>query len=241
MIKDFIAQVKSGGLARNNRYAIIFVPPVAVTSSGAGAGVVTAPDYGSLTKILLFCDQAQLPGLNYSTIQNRTYGEFREVPYEKLFDTTSFSFYVDADFKVKQLFDEWLGGIQNPVTRNFNYYKNYTTNLVIEVQDLNDKTRYEMTLWECYPKNIGSVQLDTAGKDVMKVQVTMQYKYWTATPVEQLDDGQKIPTALIGKLTKNFTGFQETVNRTLGERAGDFVTGSALTYAVTKLPSVLRF
>jgi hypothetical protein len=239
MIRDFIAQVKTGGLARNNRYAVIFVPPAAVSSSDRGD--YKTPDYNSLNKVLLFCDQVQLPGLNYSTIQNRTFGEFREVPYERLFDAATFSFYVDTEFKVKKLFDEWSNGIQNPVTRNFNYYNSYTTPLVIEVQDLNDKTRYQMTLHECYPKTIGSIQLDYASKDVMKIQVTMQYKYWTATPITQLSDGQKIPTSLIDKLSKNFTGFQETLNRTLGERAGNFVTGSALTYAVTKLPSLLRF
>jgi hypothetical protein len=227
-IQDFVAQVKSGALARQNRFAILFTPPSGVNPQ-------------SLQKVLLFCDTVQLPGVNFSTIQNRTYGEFREVPYEKLFDTVNMTFYVDNDLKVKELFDRWVDTVQNPVTRNFNYYNRYTTDMVIEVQDINDNTRYELTLYECYPKAIGSISLDQASKEIMRLPITMQYKYWKASPVSQLKDGQKIPSTWYESMAKNFTGFQETINNTLGTRAGNFLTGSALTYGVTKIPGLLRF
>jgi hypothetical protein len=228
MLKDFIAEIKKGALARNNRYAVIFTPPSRINS-------------GALQKVLLFCDQIQLPGVNYSTVQNRTFGEFRETPYEKLFDNLSMSFYVDNEMKVKALFDEWIGSIQDPITRKFSYYDEYISEMKIEIQDLQNKTRYEMTLYECYPKNIGSIQLDYANKDFMKLQVTMQYKYWTATAISPLADGQKIPTSFIDKLTKNFTGFQEQINGVIGERAGNFVTGALGSAVVTKLPRLLKF
>lgn len=228
MIKDFIAQVKKDGIARNNRYSVIFTPPSSVNPS-------------ALKNVLLFCDQIQLPGVNYSTVQNRTFGEFRETPYEKLFDAVNMSFYVDTNLKVKYMFDEWINSIQNPDTRLFKYYNEYTTNMSIEVLDLQDKTRYEVALYECYPKNIGSIQMDNSSKDVMKIQVTMQYKYWKSTTLEPLPDGQKIPKTFMEKFTKNFTGFQQEVNKVIGERAGNFVTGSLATYGVTKLPGLLRF
>ena len=226
-IQQFVSQVKSGGIARTNRYAVVITPPVALQS-------------GSLQNIMLFCDQVQLPGANYSTVQNRTFGEFREVPYEKLYDSLSLSFYVDTDMKVKQLFDNWLNIISSPETRTYNYYNNYISKMVIEVQDINDKKKYQVTLEECYPKNIGTIQLDYASKDVMKLTVQMQYKYWKATPVTNLPDDQVISTNLIDKFTNNFTGFQKTLNDTLGD-AGNFATGAVLSYGVTRLPSLLRF
>lgn len=228
MIKDFVAQVKKDGMARNNRYSVFFNPPASVVDK-------------DLKTVLLFCDQIQLPGLNYSTVQNRTFGEFRETPYEKLFDAINMSFYVDTRMRVKWMFDQWLNSIQDPDRRTFAYYNDYTTNMSIEVLDLQDKTRYEVELYECYPKNIGSIQMDQSSKDVMRVQVTMQYKYWKSTPYEPLPDGQKVPTTFLDKFNKNFTGFQREVNKVLGERAGNFVTGSLATYGVTKLPGLLRF
>jgi hypothetical protein len=227
-INQFISQVKAGSMARTNRYAVLFTPPAAINPA-------------NLQKVLLFCDQIQLPGTNYSTTQNRTFGEFREVPYEKLYDNITMSFYVDVDMKVKSLFDDWSNLISNPVTKTYNYYNNYITDMVIEVQDINDKTRYEMTLFECYPKTISSIQMDYAAKDVMKISIGMQYKNWVASPKSPLADGQKVPTNFLDKMTQNFSGFQETINNTLGTRAGNFLTGSVLSYGVTKLPGLLKF
>jgi hypothetical protein len=121
-IKEFTAAVKSNGLARSNRYAVVMTVPMVFDSN------VTK-------KALMFCDQVQLPGTNFSTTQNRTYGEFRETPYEKLYEHINMSFYVDKDMQVKQLFDEWQNNIYDPKTRNFNYYDKYVTDISIEVQD----------------------------------------------------------------------------------------------------------
>lgn len=227
-INQFIAQVKAGAMARSNRFAVLFTPP---------AGVSPA----NLQNILLFCDTVQIPGINYSTVQNRTFGEFREVPYERLYDAINMTFYVDVDMKVKTLFDNWINVVQNPNTRTFNYYNNYISNMIIEVQDINDNTRYEVVLYECYPKNIGAVSLDQSNKDPMKLSVTMQYKYWTAGPKTELATGEKIPSTWYDKFTKNFDQFQRGLNSVVGDKVGNFITGSAITYGVTKLPGLLRF
>lgn len=178
MLDKFIAEVKSQGLARSNRYVVKFTPPLAGLDS-------KVPQ-----TLSLFCDQVQLPGMNFSTAQNRTYGEFREIPYEKLFDNLNMSFYVDKNMYVKRVFDNWMEAIQNPGTRTFNYYKNYTTGMDIEVHDLMDRITYVVSLWECYPKTIGAIQMDYASKDVMKMSVTMQYKYWTSQLISQNDNSE---------------------------------------------------
>jgi hypothetical protein len=236
MIKDFISQVKSGSIARTNRFAISFTPP-----ANSGKPYLGGVEPNSLRKLILFCDQVQLPGVNYQTNQNRTFGEYREVPYEKIFDVINMSFYVDNDMKVKDIFDSWMGAIQDPVTRTFRYYDQYTSDMTIEVQDLNNKTRYAVKLFECYPKNIGAIQLDYASKEVMKLTVVMQYKNWTATPVSVLPDDQKINGGLIDRFTKDFSGFQQSLNNTIGANAGNFVTGAIGSYGVTKLPGLLKF
>lgn len=225
-IQQFVASVKQGALARTNRFAVMFTPPAGVNSS-------------PLIKTLLFCETVQLPGANFSTVQNRSFGEFREVPYEKLYEQITMTFYVDNDMAVKNLFDEWQGCIYDPITRTFGYYNDYTTNMTIEVQDINDNTRYEVTLYEVYPKTISSISLDNNSKDVMKLSVGMQYKYWTASTKTVIGDGQKIDDSLIGKFTKNFNQFQTKLNSVLGDRLGNAVTGGALTYGVTKIPGLL--
>lgn len=161
----FIANIKSDSLARMNRYQVIFTPPMTI-------------EQGNLENILLLCDQAQLPGVNYATVPNRTFGEFRETPYERLYDTANFSFLVDQSMHVKYMFDSWMYYIQDFGTKQFNYYHNYVTDIEIYVEDLQDNQKYKIKLYEAYPKAIGSVQMDYASKDIMRLNVTIQYRNW---------------------------------------------------------------
>lgn len=206
-IKDFVSQVKSGGLARSNRYAVIMTLPFAFNSE------VTK-------KALMFCDQIQLPGTNFSTTQNRTFGEFRETPYEKLYEPITMSFYVDRDMLIKDMFDQWQNSIYNPQTRVFNYYNNYITDMTIEVQDNKDTPKYYVTLHECYPKSVGAVQLDYASKDVMKLSVSIAYKWFEARA--------EVPDM----------GFDSVPKNPVADKLMNFAVGSAGSWAVTKIPSL---
>jgi hypothetical protein len=168
-LKDAIGIINQG-LARNSHYDVVINKP--------GVVVSTLFDYQAIQKIGLLCESAQLPGMNLSTAGTRTYGEVREMPYEKLYDPLTLQFLVDKEMKVKLFFDEWMGGIQNSYTRTFAYYEEYVTDMEIIVYDVSNYPRYTVTLYEAYPKTIASVGLDYSNKEVMKLSVTMQYKYW---------------------------------------------------------------
>lgn len=206
-IKEFVSQVKSGGLARSNRYAVIMTLPFVFNSD------ITK-------KALMFCDQIQLPGTNFSTTQNRSFGEFRETPYEKLYEHINMSFYVDKDMLIKDMFDKWQSSIYNPQTRVFNYYNNYVTDITIEVQDNKDAPHYYVTLHECYPKSVGAVQLDYASKDVMKLSVSIAYK-WFETKVEVPD-----------------LGFSSVPKNSTQDKLMNFAVGAAGSWAVTQIPNI---
>lgn len=223
-IKDFISEIKTQGLARTNRFTVDVSPP---TSTAAGVN----------RRVLLLCDSAQLPGVSYATTQNRTYGEFKEVPYDRLFDTVSLTFFVDNNMFVKKIFDDWILFIQNPVNRSFRYYSEYVRPMTIQVQDLNDKTKYEVKLHEAYPKTMAAVSLNAESKDVMKLQVTFQYKYFEVSPIVQLPNDQMVSANMIDKYNGNFSGFQARFNKGLGE-AGNFITGAVGQYAMRSFSQV---
>ena len=174
MLDQFISAVK-GGMARTNRFKVRLTMPKCMIN-----GYAKPPQSVDMRKVELFCDQVQLPGVNFSTIQNRTFGEFRETPYEKLYDAVNMSFYVDKDLMVKTFFDTWMSGIQDKTRRTFNYYDQYITDIELQVMDTVDKTVYIVNLHEAYPKTVGSIQLDLASKDIMKLNVSFQYKYFRA-------------------------------------------------------------
>jgi hypothetical protein len=171
-LNNFITAIKTGGLAKPSRYEVVIGKPA----------VVEALKYKEDTnwrKMLLFCEQATLPGVNYTTTQSRTFGEFREMPYERIFDPLQLSFYCDSEMWIKGFFDEWMANIQNSKTREFSYYDKYTVPITITTVNNEGRNTYGIKLFECYPKTITAVQLDYGSKDVMKLSVSMQYRYFT--------------------------------------------------------------
>jgi hypothetical protein len=214
-INNFVASIKNNGLARTNRYAVML-------------GGITWADPALMKNTVMFCDQIQLPGTNMNTSDIRTYGEIRKTPYERLYEDINMSFYVDTDMSVKTLFDYWINQIQDPVTRNWNYYENYTSDITIEVQDIQNKTRYNMRLREAYPKSIGAIQLDYNSKDVMKLSVNFAYKFYEVGGVQALQNGEVISyPGSVNTSDDALTG--------LTNRLKNFAIGSAGAYGVTKL------
>jgi hypothetical protein len=201
-LNEFISAIAGEGLMRTSRFAVMFTLPSAIAEGQYSR---------DMRKILLYCDNINLPGITLETTAAKTFGEHREMPYNKLFDTINMSFYVDNSMTVKLLFDNWMGAIQDPDTRIFNYYRDYTTDITIDVFDVADKSRYQVTLYQCYPKAINPVQMDYANKDVMKMTVAMQYKYWRSTSATNTNIGSlDIPA---------FSNTQDALNQYLGDTA----------------------
>lgn len=175
-ITDFVGRMTSG-FARTNRYIVdLSLPPMLQAGHHAS----------DVEKMLLLCESVQLPGLNINTAQTRTFGEIREMPYELNYEPIQLSFYVDGDMIVKGIFDDWIKSIQQGRSRVFNYYDNYVCpKMTIMVQNLEQDSYgegiYAVSAYEVYPKTINAVQLGYEQKDIMKVNVTLMYKYWEST------------------------------------------------------------
>ena len=166
MISDFIERVKIGGLARTNRYLVTIGQP---------NGFV----YPMETRLAgLFCDGAQLPGMNIDSTPHKVFGESREMPYGISYNPLNLNFYVDADMKLRKFFDKWFEKIVDPVSKSISYYDEYTTTITIEVLDVTDRVTYRVELIEAWPKSIGEIMMGYESRDPMKLPVTFQYKNW---------------------------------------------------------------
>lgn len=222
MINEFITAVKKRGLARTNRYSVIIPFP-----NGGG-------ERGRLATI--FCDQVTLPGISVATTPSRFYGETREMAYERVFEPVTMSFYVDMDMEIKTAFDDWMNSIVNPVTRAISYYDSYVRPVFIYVE--NDeytptnsapgsvgnldpvngrreaKSPYMITLQEAYPKTVNAITLDTGSKEIMKLTVQFQYRYWEPTSTSA------VATAVFNPNTSNQDS--STIYTTTGYSADEY-------------------
>ena len=216
-ISDFVSSMGKG-MALTNRFSVILSMPTVVTA-GATAGRT------ELKNLLLFCDQAQLPGLTVNATPIRIFGEVRETPTEYNYEPITLSFYVDRKMHLKAWFDDWIKMIQNGSQRTFRYYDEYVCpQMQILVQDSKDRTTYQVNLYEVWPKSIGAIQMDYASKDVMKLSVTLQYKYWRYTtvndPRENIKDQSELSklTGIPEEYFSKFNSFQNDLSGAISSR-----------------------
>ena len=179
-IATFISEVRTRGLARTNRYQLEIPFPSNTVDR----------DSSYITNLL--CESVQIPGLNIATTPVRVFGEAREMPYEKTYEPITTTFYVDSTMKVKTAFDNWTSLIINPQTRTLGYYKDYIRDITIHVNTVDDMKAMTIVVSEAYPKTVSAIQLDSNAKEIMKLSVTWQYKYWTSTN-NNVTPAQSIP------------------------------------------------
>lgn len=221
-LNEFLGNIKGEGLMRSSRFSVFFNLPSLVAR-----GLYST----NLRKVLLYCDTVNLPGLSFATAEAKTFGEIREMPYQRLFETVTMTFYMDNAMSIKLLFDSWMAAVINPDTRTANYYNDYITDINVTVFDVKDNSRYQVNMYQCYPKSIGAIQMDYANKDVMKMSVTMIVKYWESTASQQVVTPQGIgdPMAIPSNYFTNFNSFQTGIQSFENGRLPLFTSASQST------------
>lgn len=196
-ISEFKSNINKYDLMRSNRYYVELNSPTPLAARAE-------PFVSNLRMIRLMCHSATLPGINISTSPVRSFGEQREIPYEKIYDPLSLTFYVDGEMIVKRLFDAWVSLVQGG-DRLFNYPKDYSSEMKVHVYKVDEQSVYSVHLFDCFPKTVGAVQLDYGAREVMKLTVTFSYRYYDTsetmdaratsigTGATILEDGDNVP------------------------------------------------
>lgn len=191
MLNEFISKVKSTGLARTNRYRVTIATPALMTGFMNSGRLIT-----------LFCESTSLPGQVVATTEQRIMGETREFPYSKFYDNITLSFYIDNNFEVKGFFDNWLNSVSNTQNKITSYYKDYIApTVLIEVLPMDSEvSTYSITLHEAYPKGISPIQLSADSRDIAKIGVSLNYKYYTTSHVASTKSMSSIGGALSNQM-----------------------------------------
>jgi len=215
MLNEFISKIKSTGLAKTNRYRVTIATPTLMTGFMNSGRLIT-----------LFCESTSLPGQVIATTEQRIMGETREFPYSKFYDNITLSFYIDNNFEVKGFFDNWLNSVSNTQNKITSYYKDYIAPAVlIEVLPMDSEvSTYSITLHEAYPKGISPIQLSADSRDIAKIGVSLNYKYYTTSHVASTKSMSSIggtlsnqPTNIMNDATQDLqslitaSGFKETL------------------------------
>lgn len=228
-IQEFKSALSSyDGLLKNNLFLCQIMPPR--TMAGASA-----------KDIILFCDQATIPAVRFSTdegIVRNGYGPAEHMPYKPQFTELQLSFYGDGRGMIHTFFQEWINSIVNFDLRNgyeafsqrtgmspfeVNYKEDYSTQIQVVAYNDTQNNIIEVEMFEAFPINIDDIQLNWGSNDeIMKINVRFAYTYYVSkSTAPQILSGS--PTSILGLLQKGASIAQTISTIKKPQSIGDFV------------------
>ena len=185
---------KKGGLAKNNRFQVLFTPPsqplvgidveqiVGRLLSGESAGIKQS--IYDPRDIAILCEQVTLPSRSLSTIDYMSDRQSNKFPYTNIDGDVTMHFIVTNDYYAKTLFETWMSSIVDTDGYQLGYKNDYSTDIVIQQLNQQDVPVFGVKLEKAYPIDVSAIALSTMDEDFTRVTVVFAYdKYVVEGPV----------------------------------------------------------
>jgi len=185
-VQNFVQEVSSRGLARQNRFQV----------------EISQVDFwpGGDSRILtLLCQSASLPGATIAVKKQTLFGpEYVRPGNINYGDTLQLSFLCDKDMWVRTVFDLWMHRVINTAEFTVNFKDQYARDIIIKQLDESENTTYAVKLIDAFPVQMGAMALNQSALDRFHIlPVTFSYRYWETDKItnsevfEPLVDGPK--------------------------------------------------
>ena len=184
------AKVKFGSLSLNNQYQVHF--------AGFNGNVIqylkfskridNAQDFISREAGIL-CSDASLPASAFATaeVKDNFMGIPQEFAHSRLYTDIDFTFYVDDDYTMLNIFEGWMDYIssgaerevadfQKPFYRRMRYPDTYKCDtMFISKFEKNAKRILRYQFINAFPKSITPIPVQYGSADLLKVNVSFNY------------------------------------------------------------------
>jgi hypothetical protein len=179
---------KRGGVAQQNRFQVIFTPPTQSLLNLNPTAVVGVLRGESSAKSLiadprdisLLCESASLPGRQIASIDYTSNKITTKIPYSIINEDVTLNFILTNDYYMKTMMDDWQSAVYDSDIYRVGYKKDFTTDVIIQQLDKDNKPVYGVKLEDAFPVTVSSVVLDnTAENTAQKLSVTLSYSNYT--------------------------------------------------------------
>ena len=163
-------------LARPNRFAITLLFPTAVN---------TPVDFSKNNPLCSFLLQsASIPDRSFNEIEMKYYGMSYKFPGGEIVQDLTLSFYNDANFEMRDMFEQWANLVNNRKTSVKASLNELFSNGTLQVHQLsgnNSKVAtYEFV--NPYPKTVDQIELSMENYDTVETfQVVFGYSYFRSS------------------------------------------------------------
>lgn len=188
----------------------------------------------------LLCNRAELPGTSFATaqIEGDRQGISEKFAHTRVFTDTTFTFYVDTDYKVIKFFELWQefiasGSIADGVKQTDKaYYQRMRYPSEYKVESMRivkfDKDHWqnvEYTFINAFPINVTSMPVSYDGSRLLECQVTFAYDRYYFGRISGLNDtGRAAPGNEDYRNVSYASGIVEQLPEGTASLSGDYFT-----------------
>jgi|TARA_B110000444_G_scaffold237067_1_gene249451 hypothetical protein len=175
---------KRGGLAKANRFNVIFTPPTQSLLNLSPSAIIGVLAGGQSAKSLisdprdisLLCQGATIPGQQITTIDYQAQKQVVPIPYAIIEEDVTLKFLLTSDYYIKRMMDDWVSSIVNLDTYQVGYKKDFACDVIIQQLDAENVPTYGVKLINAFPTSVTGIELDQAQESAaMELSVTMSY------------------------------------------------------------------
>lgn len=195
--QEHLSYLTKHGLSKTNRFQVIIpLPPklleIVDSSSQEKPNSTLAADiikkvrsyFGSGSSEIargldIMTDSTELPGKNISTTETKYNGDFRKMPYNNVYENHQFVFKCSRDMYEKNIIDDWMKIVYDPVNHFVGYEDDYVTDITINVMDTQDRITHSVILVDAYPTVCAPLPLANSDVDnYATLQTVWAYRRW---------------------------------------------------------------
>ena len=199
-----------GGLARSNRFNVIFTPPkqsLLNLKPEVLVGQLASGDTPSVRSLLndprdisLLCESVSIPGRSISTADYMADKQSNKFPNTLIDSDIDMTWVLTNDYYMKTMFDGWLSSIIDMDTYTLGYKNDFATDVIIQQLNVDNIPVYGVKLEKAYPVSVNAIELsNTSENEVAKLTVSWAYdKYVVEGPVSSTVSAIKNAASLLG-------------------------------------------
>lgn len=171
-ISSLLENLRQSPLLRPNRYEVQILWPEGNREMDNG---LERP--GPSTNC--WADSISLPGRSLATVERRTFGPQREMPYERLFSgDLEVTFVLQKGAYWRHKMEQWMDLVIDPDTNKINPDRStYLGELAIHMLDDSNEPGYSIIVKEVFPKTISPVNLSySQDNDYLRQTVSFSFR-----------------------------------------------------------------
>lgn len=174
-IEDFANYFKTNPIQRTNRFSVGIQK-----NSGDNSGLTE-----------FFAESVTLPGRSVATLERRTFGPQRDLPYEHLYSgDIELNVVMTESGGERAYFEEWMnevidagsfGRVGSNVGKINSERQDYVGEMYIRLKDPKNATQSILVAFEVFPKSLGQVVLSNTDENsygVLPVSLSFRFYEW---------------------------------------------------------------